>query len=167
MAESLARRQHAVKVERGAAGDALSGLVVQVLRLAAALTEAGDALAAPAGQSSARWQVLAAVEHAPHSVASVARRLGHSRQSVQRLADLVVADGLARYRPNPGHRRAKLLELTADGLATLRTIQAAQAHWARQLADQFDPAELESATAVLTALDGRLSAQSESATLED
>src|SRR5271166_4352781 len=89
-----------------------SALVVQVLKLAAALETAGNALARPAGQSSARWQVLAAVEDGPLSVASIARALAHTRQSVQRVADLLVADRLAHYVPNPAHRRAKLLELT-------------------------------------------------------
>ncbi len=52
------------------------------------LTAAGDVLARPAGQTSARWQVLAAVEDAPATVADVARALGLARQSVQREADL-------------------------------------------------------------------------------
>src|SRR5207248_9221976 len=117
--------------------------VVAVGGLSAALETAGSVLAGPAGQSSARWQVLAAIEHEPLSVASIARALAHTRQSVQRIADVLVADGLARYSPNPAHRRAKLLELTPPGLEALLTIQAAQAQWARRIARGLKPSELE------------------------
>lgn len=113
-------------------------------------------LASPTGQSSARWQVLAAIEYEPLSVASIARALAHTRQSVQRIADVLVGDGLAHYSPNPAHRRAKLLELTPAGLAALRTIQVAQAQWARHIARGLKPAELETARDTLTELIRRL-----------
>jgi len=48
---------------RTPAGDAFTTLVVQILRLNGHLTAAGDALARPAGQTSARWQVMGVVEH--------------------------------------------------------------------------------------------------------
>src|SRR6188768_2233805 len=101
-------RQYAVKSEqpsgaasaveqpprRTLAGDAFSGLAFRVLRVAASLEAAGDALAKPAGQTTARWQVLAAIEDAPASVAGIARALGLARQSVQRVADALEAGGL-------------------------------------------------------------------------
>src|SRR3982750_3061129 len=104
MSESINKRQHAVKskitakttaktdaeeTERTPAANTLSWLVVQVMQLNGLLTAAGDALAAPAGQTSARWQVLAAVEDAPLSVAQIARAMNRTRQSVQRVGDLV------------------------------------------------------------------------------
>jgi DNA-binding MarR family transcriptional regulator len=75
--------------------------VVQVFRLNGLLAEVGDALARPAGQSSARWQVLASIEEAPAPVAQIARVLGLARQSVQRVADLLAEEGLASYEDNP------------------------------------------------------------------
>lgn len=155
MSGTIPKRQRTVK-ERGPAADAFSGLVVEVLKLAAALETAGNILARPAGQSSARWQVLAAIEHEPLSVAAIARALSHTRQSVQRIADLVVADGLAHYSPNPAHRRAKLLELTSSGLSALRAIQAAQVDWARRMADGLKPADFDAARELLTELGRRL-----------
>src|SRR3954451_4445838 len=97
---------------RTPAGDALSLFAVQVLRLAGVLIEAGDTLAKPAGQSSARWRVLAAVEHDPSTVATIARALGQARQSVQRVADLLAVDGLTEFQDNPDDRRAMVLRLT-------------------------------------------------------
>lgn len=155
MSGTLSRRQRTVK-RRGPAAEAFSALVVQVLKLAGALETAGNVLARPAGQSSARWQVLAAIEHEPHSVAAVARALSHTRQSVQRIADLVVAEGLAHYSPNPAHRRAKLLELTPAGLSALRAIQTAQVDWAQRIAEGLEPAEFDTATELLTELGRRL-----------
>lgn len=148
---------------RTAAGDALSSLVAQVMRLSGLLTAVGDALAEPAGQTMARWQVLAAVERAPRSVADAARVLGLTRQSVQRVADLLVADGLAQYEDNPGHRRAKLVVLTARGRDALHTIQAAQHTWANALGADVGESELRRANAALARLADALVADADDA----
>jgi len=153
----MPRRQHAVNTRdrrptRTPSGDALSALVVQVLRLGGLLTAAGDALARPAGQSSARWQVLAAVEHAPATVAQIARWLGLARQSVQRVADVLAAEGLTAYDENPDHLRAKLLALSPKGRAALANIQEAQRAWADALGAELGEADLRRAGAVLDRL---------------
>jgi len=75
----------------------------------------GDAVAATAGQSRARSTCLQQLAGGPRTVADIAERLGLARQGVQRVADLLVADGLAAYADNPRHRRAKLLTLTDAG----------------------------------------------------
>ena len=149
--DTSARKKRAAEQSavRTPAGDAVSLLSIMVLRLAGHLTAAGDALAKPAGQTSARWQVLATVEEAPLTVATVARLLGLTRQSVQRVADLLEADGLATYVDNPDDRRAMLLQLTARGRSALRTIQAAQREWADALGAQLGERELRAASATL------------------
>jgi DNA-binding MarR family transcriptional regulator len=150
----MAKRQHAVKraeqrFSRSPAGDALSALVVQVLRLGGLLTATGDALAKPSGQTSARWQVLAAAENAPATVARIARMLGVTRQSVQRVADLLEHDGLTAYDDNPQDLRAKLVRLTPRGRSTLAAIQAAQCKWADELGAEIGELDLRRATRVL------------------
>jgi len=134
---------------RTPAGDAFSALVIRIFQLNGRLGAAGDALARPAGQSTARWQVLASIEDAPRTVADIARALGLARQSVQRVADLLVAEGLAAYEDNPGHRRAKLLRLAPSGGAVLARIQTGQREWADRIGQQVGRADLERATAVL------------------
>lgn len=101
----------------------------QVLRLHGSFTAAGEARAKPAGQSLARWVVLDQCRDRPATVSDIARRLRQARQSVQRIADLLVADGLCTYLDNPQHLRAKLLELTASGRSALGTIDLAQHQW--------------------------------------
>jgi DNA-binding MarR family transcriptional regulator len=147
----MPERQHAVnsKKRRTPAGDAFSLVAFQILRLSGLLGAVGDQLAAPAGQSTARWQVLAAVENGPMTVAAIARALGLARQSVQRIADLLADDGLAVYRDNPEHARAMLLELSARGRSALATIQRAQRAWADRLGAAIGEADLLRTAAVL------------------
>lgn len=154
MGRSVVRRQHSVKFDSDSAtrtppGDAFSELVVLVFRLNGLLAAAGDALAEPAGQTTARWRVLAAIEDAPLTVSQIARLWGLARQSVQRVADVLAEDGLAAYEENPGHRRAQLLRLTPRGRSALRTIQAAQRVWADTLGAQIGEADLRKAIGAL------------------
>lgn len=144
--------------DRTPAGDAVSVLVLRVLRLAARLTEAGDVLARPAGHTSARWQVLAGAESERATVADIARALGLARQSVQRVADVLADEGWVTWRDNPAHARAKLLGLTDKGRLALRQIQEAQRAWADELGARIGVKELAKATAVLDALLGALDA---------
>jgi DNA-binding MarR family transcriptional regulator len=162
MSVSIPHRQHAVKSKadrldasaeippRTAAGDAFSAFVVQIVRLNGMLLAAGDALADPAGQTSARWRVLAAIEDKPMTVAQIARIWDFARQSVQRVANVLVKEGLAEYEENPNHRRAKLLVLTPKGRSALRTIQSAQQGWANALGAAIGEADLRQATAILS-----------------
>jgi len=122
---------------------------VQLFRLDGALTEAGDALARPAGQTTARWRVLAAVEDEPLTVAQIARAWSFARQSVQRVADALQQDGLISYAENPADRRAKLVTLTRAGKRALAQIQAAQQVWANELGGQIGAEDLEAASAIL------------------
>ena len=144
---------------RTPAGDALSLLVIRIFQLNGRLGAAGDALAKPAGQSTARWQVLAAVQDRPRTVADIARALELARQSVQRTADLLADEGLAAYEDNPGHRRAKLLRLTPAGDATLAAIQAEQRVWADRLGATVGKADLERAAAILDRVSAALGAR--------
>src|SRR5215218_4617467 len=127
---SRSTRQGGAAARPSPAGDALSVLAVQVLRLSGILIDAGDRLAGPMGQT-------------------IARALGQARQSVQRVADLLAESGLAVYRDNPDDRRAMLLDLTARGRSTLRAIQAAQRGWADALGAEIGERDLRAASATL------------------
>ena len=107
------------------------------------------ALAAASGQTSARWQVLAMVEDEPHTVAETARTLGLARQSVQRVADVLQADGLVTFEDNPRHRRARLVTLTPSGRTTLEAIQAVQRPWADALGRAIGERDLRRTNATL------------------
>ncbi|WP_285733469.1 MarR family winged helix-turn-helix transcriptional regulator [Nocardiopsis sp. ATB16-24] len=115
----------------------LAGTALTVFRLNGQLLSVAEELARSAGLTAARWQVLGAVTTEPLSVSAIARRLGTTRQSVQRLADLLVEQGLAEYRPNPAHSRAKLLAPTERGLDTLRRIDPDHTRMAEALVTEL------------------------------
>ncbi|ASU86061.1 MarR family transcriptional regulator [Nocardiopsis gilva YIM 90087] len=98
-------------------------------------------MARPAGLTAARWQVLGAVLHEPLPVSGIARAMGITRQSVQRIADLLVDQGLAEYAPNPAHSRAKLLHPTDQGREAIRRIGPAHRDLAERLADELGDEE--------------------------
>jgi DNA-binding MarR family transcriptional regulator len=129
--------------------EAFTRLVLLVFRLNGLLLEEGDRMAAPAGQTSARWQVMGVIDHEPLTVSQIARTMGLRRQSVQRTADLLAADGVAEFLDNPADRRAKLLTLTPGGRRALRAIERAQFDWARNHGEAIGRKRLESAADAL------------------
>ena len=124
-------------------GEALRALVLEIFRLNGALLRHGAALTAPLGQTQARWQAIGAVAEATRTVPQIARRMGMSRQSVQRVADLLVVDGVLRFEPNPEHARSPLLQLTAEGQRIEARLNDIGRTWAAAIADGLRHAELE------------------------
>lgn len=141
---------------RSAAGDALTELVMRVFRLNGLFLGAAEEMARPGGLTAARWQVLGAVLREPLPVSGVARAMGLTRQSVQRLADALVADGLAEYAPNPAHRRAKLLGPTRAGWDAIAVIRPLQYAWANGTTEDLSAGELREAVATLDRVIRRL-----------
>ncbi|MFI5781026.1 MarR family winged helix-turn-helix transcriptional regulator [Nocardia sp. NPDC051570] len=121
----------------------------------------GEELARPAGITVAWWQVLGAVAREPLPVAGIAREMGITRQSVQRIADLVVDKGLAEYRPNPAHHRAKLVAITESGRAAVRRIGPQHARMADRLISELGIDALTEIVAGLTKLSAALDAMAE------
>ncbi|MFE7743418.1 MarR family winged helix-turn-helix transcriptional regulator [Nocardia sp. NPDC057455] len=117
-----------------------------------------EELARPAGLTAAWWQVLGAVLRAPLPVAGIAREMGITRQSVQRIADLLVDKGLAEYRPNPAHRRAKLVAVTDAGLAAVRRIDPQHKAMSERLVEELGREQLALTVDVLTELSAAMDA---------
>ena len=138
--------------------DVVTELIVEVFRLNGRLLAAGDALVADLGLTSARWQVLGAIALSPMSlpVAHIARSMGLTRQSVQRLVGEMARDGLLRLAPNPHHRRAHLVLLTERGEAAWQGAMRRQRPWAFSLAGKLPPYSIRAATDVVRTLRQRL-----------
>jgi DNA-binding MarR family transcriptional regulator len=135
----------------------LTRTALGVFRLNGQFITVSDAMAREAGLTAARWQVLGAVLREPQSVAQVARTMGITRQSVQRIADVLAEQGLAEYRPNPAHRRAKLLHATAEGRAAVGQIDPGHARLANRLLDELGPDEFAETVRVLERLSKAMS----------
>jgi DNA-binding MarR family transcriptional regulator len=100
----------------------------------------------------ARWLILEAIDDRPSSVAEVGRALYLARQGVQRVTDLLQADGMVTYEDNPRHARAKLVAITPVGRDALRRIQRDQRSWANRLGERLGQDSLERAASVLDAM---------------
>ncbi|MEU8825047.1 MarR family winged helix-turn-helix transcriptional regulator [Streptomyces sp. NPDC048636] len=112
--------------------DDVARLVADVFEAAGTLRRLGETTARAEGLTQARWQVLSVVSEQPVTVARAARRLGVSRQNVQRVANDLTALRLAAYVPNPDHRSSPLLTLTPRGEEALTRVteRAAALHHA-------------------------------------
>jgi DNA-binding MarR family transcriptional regulator len=139
-------------------GEAVTDLVLDLFRVSNRLVAAGDRLVAPLGLTSARWQILGAVAGAerPQPVAWLARDLGASRQNVQRIVNDLHGEGLVALEPNPRHRRAQLVVLTARGRQAFDAAMALQAPWIDGLAEGLAVEELAAARRLLAHLRARL-----------
>ena len=133
-------------------GDVLNDLVLRVFRLNGRLLDAADRLTEGSGLTAARWQVLGAVLREPLTVAAAARSMGLARQSVQRLADVLVEEGLCEFLPNPAHQRAKLLAPTDRGWKAIEQIRPGVTAWARQICALVGEGTIVGASAAVDAL---------------
>lgn len=151
------------KTRRTPAGEALSDLMLDFLRLNSMLLTAGDRLVAELGLTSARWQVLGAIVAAerPQPVAWLARDLGGNRQNVQRIVNDLQVDGLVAFELNPHHRRAQLVVLTDKGRQVYDAAMRLQAPWINGLANGLSVKEIETTHRVVTALRKKLESAGE------
>ncbi len=129
----------------------LDRLVEEIFQLNGKLLAHGDKLTAEHGLTGARWQVLAALqlEARALTVAQIARRMGLQRQSVQRLVDIMVKQGLLTTLPNPEHKRAKLVDFTPSGNKIREQLFEIKHCWAREITTEFSQSELQQAVQVL------------------
>ncbi|KUL41831.1 MarR family winged helix-turn-helix transcriptional regulator [Actinoplanes awajinensis] len=127
--------------EQAGPGDAWSQFVQAVFEVNGLINQAGEGIAGPLGQSSARWHVLGRAFR-PQTVAAMAADMGHARQSVQRITDALERDGLIAYRPHPTDRRTQLVELTAPGRAVLEEIYQRQLAWSAGVTEQLGESTL-------------------------
>lgn len=134
--------------------EALNALIDEIFQANGRLLNEGDRLTAEMGLTGARWQVMAALdlESRPLTVAQIARRMGLQRQSVQRLANILVEQGILQYHPNPEHKRARLVAFTGKGRESFTRMDAMQLEWANQVTPRFSAEELEQAAQLLKRL---------------
>jgi DNA-binding MarR family transcriptional regulator len=137
------------------AEETLPLLIADVFEAAGMLRRAGDTLAGRVGQTQSRWQLLSVVSEGDWTVAAAARRLGISRQAVQKVANALARDGLMSFEMNPTHRRAPLLGLTPTGRQALASITASTQTWHTRVSHGLSAEDLETARRLLSTLSAR------------
>ena len=130
-------------------GRLFNDILGEVFRLRARLLESAEDIAARAGLTSARWQILGAVEHTPAPVAHVARNLGLTRQAVQETADAMAREGLIEFSDNPDHKRARLMVPTAKARKALDSLKPRQTQFAGLMGGRHSLDELQTTLEVL------------------
>jgi len=123
-------------------GRLLTEIILTTFRLNARLLDVAQELAAHGDITAAWWQVLGGVLDQPRTVSDIGRRMGLTRQAVQRIADVLVDRGLAAYEANPNHRRASLVACTEAGYWAIRRIAIAQHPWANGVAARVGARDL-------------------------
>jgi DNA-binding MarR family transcriptional regulator len=143
---------------RTPAGLAVTELILEVFRLNGRLLVAGDRLVSRLGLTSARWQVLGAIALAerPEPVAWLARSMGLNRQGVQRIVNELAAEGYIALAPNPHHRRASLVVLTAKGRTAFAAIDRLQTPWVNALVKGMGVEDIAAAKEIIAKLRTRL-----------
>lgn len=141
-------------VNRTAKGEALTELILEVFRLNGAMLAAGNQLTKPLGLTSARWQVIGAIDEAGQSltVAQIARRMGLARQGVQRIVNELEKRGYLAFAPNIDHKRASLVKISPSGRKVMTRINAAQAKWVNGIAQDLSERQLKQALRMLKAV---------------
>ena len=154
----MARNLTQVEVEHTSSAREFTALILEVFRFNGRLLSAGDRLSKPQGLTSARWQVIGALQEGPLTVAKIARNMGLVRQSVQRLTNELEKEGIVSYQPNPDHKRAKLVCLTARGDVLRREIALRQVEWANRISADISAHEIQAAASLVGRLRSRLEA---------
>ena len=139
-------------------GEALTKLVLDLFRVNSVLLTTGDRLVARLGLTSARWQILGAINASQHPqpVAWLARNLGANRQNVQRIINDLHKEGFVTFEANPHHRRAQLVVLTEKGRQTVNAALRLQVPWINSLSKGFAVEDIERAHRLVTALRQKL-----------
>src|SRR6516162_3997987 len=148
----MTKRQHIVNFPAEGIDSAVASFIADVLELAGLFRRVADDIARQEGQTQARWYALSVFSEHPLTVSQAARRLGTTRQAVQRSADELLAQGLAIIEPNPDHRTSPFIRLTPEGHKVLTRISRAAMTSRRRWLPDPDTAELDVAHTVVRRL---------------
>lgn len=132
-------------------GKMFTEIVLEIFKLSGLLIAEGDVLTKEVGLSSARWKVLGALAYSdtPMTVPQIAHSMGQSRQSVQRLADVMKKAGFLVYRDNPYHKKARLVLLSEKGKEIFETLEQKQIPWANLNSADINAPDMETTLSVL------------------
>ncbi|HET7853627.1 MAG TPA: MarR family transcriptional regulator [Candidatus Methylomirabilis sp.] len=145
-------KRNGQKYAHTAVGKAVTELILETFRFNGRLLAVGDDMTRDLGLSSARWQVLGAIADGPLPVSYIARNMGLTRQSVQRVADILAEEGIVEFAENLHHQRAKLVKLTKRGEEVYGKITRRQINWSNQLAKGLSVRELNKAVQLMETL---------------
>ena len=143
--------------KRTEAGQAIEDLIIEIVATFFLLRAEGMRIGVVSPSGEGYWSVLRLLKlNGPQTVPQLARYRYVPRQSVQKLANEMLKDGVIEFVNNPAHKRSKLLRLTPEGDAVFQEMSARIAKLAETLAKQQDAAQLQNAADVVKKLHEQL-----------
>ncbi|MBU2710724.1 MarR family winged helix-turn-helix transcriptional regulator [Zooshikella harenae] len=132
-------------------GPVFTEIALEIFKLGGLLVNEGDLMGSPYGITSARWKIMGAIVRAgkPLTVPQIAKTMGLTRQAVQRLVDVMYADGVLAFQTNPEHKRAKLIKLSEVGEEIYGKLDKKQVDWAQTCSIHLTKQELDTTLSVL------------------
>jgi len=126
-------------MKRTQKGEMFTEIALETFKLSGLLSNEGDKLSHGQGISSARWKILGALTLYGNqlTVSQIAKNMGQTRQSVQRLVDVMTNDGVLKLIDNPNHKRAKLVSITSKGEAIYENMEKIQIPWANEKSENI------------------------------
>jgi DNA-binding MarR family transcriptional regulator len=135
-------------------------MYADIFEAAAVGRHQGDDMAGSVGQTQARWQTMWTIASGQLTVPQVARRLGVSRQNVQRIVDELRHDRLLELTDNPDHKTSPLLELTKAGRDQLSRINASAEDVHQRMLTHFTERDVKALRTLLSKFVGAIRATS-------
>lgn len=132
----------------------IEALIAELFEASGVSRRWGDLLASRERVTQAQWQTLWTASDGAYTVPQIARRLGVSRQNVQRISNELIASGLATFTPNPDHKASPLLSLTPAGRERLTRVNAAAERGNQTLLVEMTEADVDQLRHLLARLSG-------------
>lgn len=143
--------------KRTEAGQAIEDLIIEIVATFFLLRAEGMRIGVVSPSGEGYWSVLRLLKiNGPQTVPQLARYRYVPRQSVQKLANEMLADGVIELVNNPAHKKSKLLRLTPEGDIVFQEMSDRIAKLAETLAKQQDAAQLQNAADVVKKLHEQL-----------
>lgn len=143
--------------KRTEAGQAIEDLIIEIVATFFLLRAEGMRIGVVSPSGEGYWSVLRLLKtNGPQTVPQLARYRYVPRQSVQKLANEMLKDGVIELVNNPAHKRSKLLRLTPKGDIVFQEMNDRIAKLAETLAKQQDAAQLQNAADVVKKLHEQL-----------
>lgn len=135
-------------------GKIFTDIVLEIFKLSGIFVIEGDRLTKEEYINTAGWKVLGAIRlsDTPLTVPQIARKMGQTRQGVQRITNMMEKIGLISFQNNPDHKRAKLIILTDKGKDSIKRIDEKQVPWANSISETINEDDLKTAILVLQQL---------------
>lgn len=129
---------------------ALQALVAANRDLGEAVTRVADDILASADVTAGERGLMMLIRrHRALTVPRLAEHKGVSRQHIQVAVNGLVTKDLLELRPNPAHKRSRLVALTPEGVAIIKSIMAREGEVMTRVAARLDPEETQAAVKVL------------------